>query len=154
MWRQAAHDAHPLHGIVEALRAAEGRPVVVVPCDMPFASARLLAWLADMPDVAVPCVDGILQPLLARYGLAALAALARGAAEDRSVRETVSSLRPRLIAEPEMATFGDPWRLLLNVNDRQDLRRTAELLRPRRAGGSDHVVHRSGSTPTSPNAPR
>jgi molybdenum cofactor guanylyltransferase len=129
--RESAPDFHPLHGVVEALRAAHGRPVVVIACDMPFASGTLLSWLARIPGNAVPSVGGVLEPLLARYDGAALNALALGIAEGEAAQETVRALYPRLIARAEIAAFGDPERLFFNVNEPEDLLRAATLLRAR-----------------------
>ena len=45
-WDEPAEPVHPLTGIVAALTAARGRPVLAVACDMPFVTAELLADLA------------------------------------------------------------------------------------------------------------
>lgn len=120
---------HPLCGIVAALREAAGRPLVAVGCDMPFLDPGLLAWLGAAPEpLVVPLVGSRLQPLLARYHPSLLpqleAALERGEPLQRAVEE----LRPRLVAEPDLARFGEPRRLCLNVNDRGGLERAEALL--------------------------
>jgi molybdopterin-guanine dinucleotide biosynthesis protein A len=128
--RERAPDAHPLHGVIAALEAADGRPVVVVACDMPFVSRELLAWLGSVPGTVLPKVRGIAQPLLARYEAAAAATLAAAVRDGRSARAGAASLRPRLLEDAELAAFGDPRRLFFNVNDAHDLERAAALLGP------------------------
>jgi len=68
-----------------------------------------------------------LQPLPARYDSALLPALEEALAVGRPLRATLESLRPRLVAEAELARFGDPRRLCFNVNARADLERAARL---------------------------
>jgi len=126
--RERAEETHPLHGVVEALHAAGGRPVVVIACDMPFVTAELIAWLAGLSGLAVPRLDGRLHPLLARYEANALGALARSAGEGRSAQEAIRALEPRLVDRAELARFGDPRRLLMNVNTPQDLERASAIL--------------------------
>lgn len=122
---------HPLCGIVAALRHARTRPLVVVGCDMPFADARLLAWLGSLRQpLAVASVAGFAQPLLARYDNALLPALEAALERDWSLRRTVESLAPRIVAEDELARFGDPRRLCFNVNTFADLERAERLLGP------------------------
>jgi molybdopterin-guanine dinucleotide biosynthesis protein A len=128
--RERAPDAHPLHGVIAALELADGRPVVVVACDMPFVSRELLAWLGCAAGSVLPQVRGIAQPLLARYEAAASAPLAAALRDGRSVRAAVAALRPRLVDEGELTGFGDPLRLFFNVNDGRDLKRAAALLGP------------------------
>ncbi|MGN6372328.1 MAG: molybdenum cofactor guanylyltransferase [Solirubrobacteraceae bacterium] len=126
--RAEPNDRHPLHGVVAALRAARGRPVVVVACDTPLVSAELLAWLAGFHATAVPRVGGVLQPLLARYNASAEPALRDSVRAGVSAQAAALALQPRLIGETELAAFGRPEHLFLNVNDERDLLRAASLL--------------------------
>lgn len=120
---------HPLCGIVAALRDAGGRPLVALACDMPFATPDLLARLAAAPEPLVAVAShGELQPLLARYDGSLLPALEAALGRAEPLRRTVESLGPRLIEGAELARFGDPERLLFNVNTAADLRRAEELL--------------------------
>ena len=125
-------DRHPLHGVIASLEAGGGRPVIAVACDMPLITPGLLAWLARVSGVAVPRVEGVLQPLLARYEAGALDLLRLAVGDGQSARRAVSALMPRLIEEPELAAFGDPFRLFFNVNDSEHLRRAAVLLQSER----------------------
>ena len=90
---------------------------------------RLLAWLAGLDEgAAVAEAGGRVQPLLARYEPADAptleAALARGA----SAQEAVSRLGPRIVTETELARFGDPELICLNVNTPADLERAAAVI--------------------------
>lgn len=126
--RDEPEDHHPLHGVTAALRAAQGQPVLIVACDMPLVSAELLAWLAGLAATAIPRADGILQPLLARYDATAEPTLKAAVRDGLSARAAALALRPRVIEEAELAAFGRPEHLLLNVNDKRDLARAESLL--------------------------
>lgn len=108
---------HPVVGLVAALRAAQGRAVLVCAADLPFVTPAALAALRDAPVAGGAAVlageSGRAQPLLGRYEPAALAALA-GAAEDarRPLREVVVELDPVLIELSDV---------LFNVNAPADL---------------------------------
>jgi molybdopterin-guanine dinucleotide biosynthesis protein A len=129
--REPALPRHPLCGIVTALRHAGGRPVLVIGCDMPLLTPALLAWIAALERPAVACLDGALQPLLARYAPEQLPALEAALREQAPLRCAVESLGPRLLDESALARFGDPRALCLNVNDRADLARAEALLAAR-----------------------
>ena len=126
--REPTEPRHPLCGVVAALRAAEGRAVVALACDMPFVPPGLLAWLGALEEPVVVCeAEGRLQPLLARYrGVAGEleAAITRGDAS----RDAVSALGPRVVGEEELRGFGDPSRICFNVNEPADLARAAAHL--------------------------
>lgn len=127
--REAELPRHPLRGIVTALEAAGERPVVVLACDMPFASPPLLAHLAAAAEpLVVPAPEGAPQPLHARYAPRLLPQLEAALARQEPLRRTVDSLSPRLLGSEELARFGDPRRLLMNVNDEDDLRRAERAL--------------------------
>src|SRR5690348_9916889 len=46
VWVEPPGPRHPLYGIIQALRLAEGRPVLVCATDLPFVSPRLIERLA------------------------------------------------------------------------------------------------------------
>jgi molybdopterin-guanine dinucleotide biosynthesis protein A len=130
--REPAEPRHPLLGIVTALRHAAGRPVLAVACDLPLVSPALLAELAAAPEplvLAAPAGDP--QPLLARYAPALLPELESALARQEPLRRTVAALSPRLLTDPDLARFGDPAELLLNVNDFADLERAGDMLAAR-----------------------
>jgi molybdopterin-guanine dinucleotide biosynthesis protein A len=130
--REPVEPRHPLLGIVTALRHAAGRPVLAVACDLPLVPPALLAELAAAPEPLVLAAPaGEPQPLLARYAPALLPELESALGRQEPLRRTVAALSPRLLADPELARFGDPAELLLNVNDFADLERAGDMLAAR-----------------------
>jgi molybdenum cofactor guanylyltransferase len=122
-------DSGPLGGLDAALQACRADALIVVACDMPFVSAPLLrhlAWLAsDQPDVqvVVPRTKRGYHPLCAVYTRACAPVIAGHLAERRlKLVELLDVLnqsgrgRLRLVTEAELGVFGDPDRLLANVN--------------------------------------
>ena len=127
IWHEPDEPRHPLAGIVEALRRAAGRSVVVLACDMPFVTPEvvraLCAPLAPGTVAVVTSSDGRLQPLCARYEADAADALERALTDDGRARlsEVVAALNP--------AVAGFPAALLVNVNAPEDLARAEADLR-------------------------
>jgi molybdenum cofactor guanylyltransferase len=125
VWHEPGEPHHPLIGIVHALRAAEGRSVLVCPADMPFITPGVLRKLASArvdngcvgPAPAVIAVGrgGGLQPQLGRYLPRAGELLARQASEARvALREAVAAIFPAVVKVKDE-------RLLFNVNTPEDL---------------------------------
>jgi molybdopterin-guanine dinucleotide biosynthesis protein A len=83
---------------------AEGA-FLVVAVDLPSISAELLHWLADRPGTGtvVPRVDGVAQPLCARY------ASGTGAVAARLVTAGERSMRALLEASAPEYTDEDAW---------------------------------------------
>jgi molybdopterin-guanine dinucleotide biosynthesis protein A len=135
IWIEPAEPRHPLAGIVHALEAAgaaaqiEGmaREVLVSAADLPFVRADLVERLARADaagaPAVVPCVEGRLQPLLARYRPSAYAPLAAALRQDPlpSVTAAVAALEPRLLELDDATPF-------FNVNAPEDLLTAAGLL--------------------------
>jgi molybdopterin-guanine dinucleotide biosynthesis protein A len=122
---------HPLTGLLAALDASAGRGVVAIACDMPLVPARLLSWLAQRGrdrQAAVCEVGGRLEPLLGRYAPAASAPLARSLAAGEPMRAAVATLDLRVITERELSRFGDPERIVFNVNTPGDVAAAERLL--------------------------
>jgi molybdenum cofactor guanylyltransferase len=136
--REPQQPRHPLCGIVAALRAVEGRALVVVACDFPLASPALLAALATAPErLVVPAPGGRAQPLMARYSPSLLPTLEAALGREEPLRKTIAGLRPRLLGDRELARFGDSETIFVNVNDGAGLTRAASLLSGRaRSDGS------------------
>jgi molybdenum cofactor guanylyltransferase len=128
IWQEPDEPAHPLLGIVTALEQADGRPVLVCGCDMPFVTPALLSDMGDREDsLLVPRFRGRLHPLLARYDSSLLSELRRGLEREQSLQELVTRLDPAYLEDTELRRFGDPTRLLFNVNTRDDLERAEEI---------------------------
>lgn len=117
-----------LGGIHAALTHAR-TPVLVVAWDMPFASAALLAALRVLAeeggaDVAVPESDSRrgLEPLCAYYGTACRPAIERRLAlDDRRVIAFYEDVIVKRLGAADVARFGDPATLFLNVNTPDEL---------------------------------
>jgi molybdenum cofactor guanylyltransferase len=124
--REPAEPRHPLVGIVHALVAARGRPVLVCAADLPLVTAEVLAELvrADpgrAPAVVAVGVERRLQPLLGCYRPEAAALLAAAAREGSTpVRGAVRAIGARELAVPDEVLF--------NVNTPEDLARAEALL--------------------------
>lgn len=126
---EPAEPRHPLCGLVAALRHAGGRAVVAVACDLPFAAPALLAHLAAAREpLVVPILDGRPQPLLARYEHSLLGDLEAALESRAPLIPLVESLGPRHLDEAELSRFGDPRRMLFNVNTPDELRQAESLL--------------------------
>lgn len=131
---EPAEPRHPLRGIVAALECAadrRARAVVVLACDMPLVPAEMIAWLAGHHDpLVLPRVAGHPQPLAARYGTELLSPLREALNSERlgSLTGLVMQQNPRLVDETELARFGDPARILHNVNTAADLERATVWL--------------------------
>jgi molybdopterin-guanine dinucleotide biosynthesis protein A len=123
---EPAEPVHPLCGI---LRALEAGPVLAVGCDMPLVIPDALSWLAGLPGpLAVPSAVGRLHPLLARYDPELMESLEAALRRRVPLQGAIRELRPRLIEEAELRRFGDPARLLFNVNTPEDLSEAERLL--------------------------
>jgi molybdopterin-guanine dinucleotide biosynthesis protein A len=130
VWEEPEQPSHPLVGIAEALRRADGGWVLVCAGDMPFVPVALLVSLAARADrglegpgaIVTTSARGALQPLLGCYGPSCLDALATAAREAVApARAVVEALGPLLVP------VSDP-RALFNVNSAEDLREAEALL--------------------------
>jgi len=117
----------PAAGILGAARRCPGRDLLVLACDLPAVPVALLRRLAGQADgdLLLPRHGAVVEPLCARYGPAALAALAaRVDRGDLALHRLLDEpgLRIRFVEGPELAAFGDPERLFHNLNAPADLR--------------------------------
>ena len=114
----------PLGGLHAALTAARGDALLLVACDMPYLSPAFAAYLlslAGSADIVVPRSERGYHPLCAVYTRACLEPAAARLAERRlKMRELVDSMRTRVVPIEEIRQFGDPERLLTNVNTPAD----------------------------------
>ena len=113
VWHDDAEaDFHPRHGLVTALRHADGAAVLALAVDLPRVTPDDLHRIAAAGGTSVARAGGRLQPLCARYAPDALDAL-EAAPPDEPLTRTVERLRPHLVDVPE--------RSLVNVNTPEDL---------------------------------
>lgn len=123
----AEPDLGPLSGLVTALRAADGLPVLVVAWDMPFVTGALLGALRRRGEVAVASdvpVHGpglTAEPLCAYYRPEALAVaetlLAGGARRARALYEELTAAGAAVtMGDRAFDRFGNPARLFMSVD--------------------------------------
>ena len=124
LWIEPDEPRHPVVGVIEALRRAEGRAVLAIACDLPLLTSEVVALIASADaegSVAVlASAAGRPQPLLARYEPAALALLEKFDT-DGPMTEQVMALMPTLVEVPAEASF--------NVNDLEQLKEVSRRLR-------------------------
>jgi molybdenum cofactor guanylyltransferase len=114
----------PLGGLHAALTHARGDAVFLLACDMPYVTTAFIAHLlqfASEADIVVPQTERGYHPLCAVYTRACLEPAAARLADRRlRMRELVDSMRTRVVPIDEIRQFGDPDRLLANVNTPAD----------------------------------
>jgi molybdopterin-guanine dinucleotide biosynthesis protein A len=110
----------PLSGIHAALTEARANTVLVLACDMPYVSAALAGYLiecAQEADAVVPRVGNRYHPLCAVYTRSCLEPISTRLAERRlKIQDLFEDLRHRTVTDRELERFGEPHRLLQNVN--------------------------------------
>lgn len=117
--------AGALAGLLTALRAAAGDPVLIAACDMPFASPRLAAQMLGWTPPAqavVPRHDGEFEPLFAVYRQACIPAIERALRRgDRRVISFFGDVALRTVDESDVRRIEpDPW-CFFNLNTEADL---------------------------------
>lgn len=125
----------PAAGLLGAARAAPGKALLALACDLPAVPEALLAALAGRPewsgaDLVLPRSERGPEPLVARYGPRALAALEEQiTAGEYAPRHLLdrSDLRVVIVEGEALASFGDPELFLANVNAPEDLARLVRL---------------------------
>lgn len=114
----------PLGGLHAALTAARGTALLLVACDMPYLSSGFCAHLLSLAsdaDVVVPQSERGYHPLCAVYTSACLTPVAARLANRRlTLRELLDDMRTRVVPVEDIRRFGDPDRLLANVNTPAD----------------------------------
>jgi molybdopterin-guanine dinucleotide biosynthesis protein A len=121
-----------LGGIYSGLAAIPGEAALCVACDMPFLSGGLLGYLATHSadaDVVIPEAAGELQPLHAVYGKACLPAMERRLQSGQlKITGFFDEVRVLAIPEAEVARFGSPDVVFMNVNTPAELARARAIL--------------------------
>lgn len=121
----------PLGGIHSAVTRARGDAVFVTACDMPYLDAKFVLYLLELSlegDIVVPRTEEGYHPLCAVYARACLDPIARRLAERRlKISDMFADVRVRVVGTADVARFGDPDRLLLNVNSPADYARLEAL---------------------------
>lgn len=132
MVSDAMPDHGSLGGIYTGLYAATAPAVLTVACDMPFLSpdvVRLVATRAGAGDVVIPRVGAQLETMHALYAKSCLPHM-----EDclRAGQLKIVGFFDRVrvveVPEREVARFGDPALIFMNVNTPEDLARAEAAL--------------------------
>jgi molybdopterin-guanine dinucleotide biosynthesis protein A len=118
---------HPLCGVLAALDARDA-DVLALACDMPFLTPALLEWLAGLDGAIVLAAADRLQPLPGRYPAASRDRIAEAIRAEEPMGATLASLRARRVDAADLERFGEPARLLFNVNEPVDLRYAEQML--------------------------
>lgn len=127
---RVAPDVRPGCGSLGGIHAAlahAGSDVIVVAWDMPFVPARLIVALrafGEMADVVVPESDSKrgMEPLCAYYSERCLTPIERRLDDgERRVVSFFDDVKVASIAAREVATFGDPALMFMNINSPGDL---------------------------------
>src|SRR5262245_58861904 len=125
-------DHGSLGGIYSGLRAASGDAMFTVACDMPFLNpevVRLVIDRAPLADVVVPLTGGRPETLHACYAKSCLQPIeARLKSGRLKVAGLLDELRVLAIAEEEVARFGRPDIIFMNVNTPDELAHAREIL--------------------------
>ena len=117
----------PLSGLHAALSSARHGVTLMLACDMPFVTAPLLRHLLSLargagddtagPDIVVPQTERGYHPLCAVYTRACLEPATRRLARGEfTLAALFDEMRVRVVTADALETFGDPDRLLANVN--------------------------------------
>ena len=129
-------DSGSLGGIYSGLAAAPGEVAFTVACDMPFLSPdvmRLVTGRAGEADVVAPLVGGQWETLHACYGKACLGPIEERLRAGRfKITGFFPDVRVLAVPEEEIARWGRPEVVFMNVNTPDDLARARAL-----AGGGD-----------------
>jgi molybdopterin-guanine dinucleotide biosynthesis protein A len=104
-WVEPQEPRHPVAGIIEALKRAGGRPVLVCAADMPFVTQATVARLANIDPAGAPAVIAAANPLLGLYLPQAIAQLKAAPDETRPLRRLVAVIEPGTIDVDEAELF-------------------------------------------------
>jgi molybdopterin-guanine dinucleotide biosynthesis protein A len=130
-------DVYPDHGslggIYSGLQAASGEAAFTVACDMPFLRrdvVRLVVERAPLGDVVIPRVGDQYETLHAAYRKSCLPHMeARLRAGQLKIVGFFDDVRVITIAEAEIARYGVPALVFMNVNTPEELERARALAR-------------------------
>jgi len=131
-----------LSGLYTALHAAQYETVMIVACDMPFASPELLKaqadWLEQGYDAVIPRGEGGTEPFHAVYRRSTCLALALNAlqAEKWRVDAWFPQAHIRFLEASEVQSLDPTGMSFWNVNTPEELQRAEEIAR--RLNQGDH----------------
>jgi molybdopterin-guanine dinucleotide biosynthesis protein A len=134
--------AGALPGLLTALEAAMGDPVLVVACDLPFLCRPLLEHLLDLApgaEAVVPRWQGSLEPLHAVYARSCVGAIRQVLRTGgQRMTDLLNTLSLRVIEEETIARFDPEGWSFFNVNTPEDLALAERTYREPAAGPLKH----------------
>ena len=120
-----------LVGIHSGLIASSSSRAIVVGCDMPFLSVRLLEYMSQTladSDVALPRIGEMVEPLCAVYSKNCLAPIQELLDQNElRISRLFGMVKVRYIEEDEIDRFDPKHLSFLNVNSQADLDRARRL---------------------------
>jgi molybdopterin-guanine dinucleotide biosynthesis protein A len=120
-----------LGGIYTGLKSAPGDAIFTVACDMPFLRhevVRLVVDRASLADVVIPRVGDQYETLHAAYQKTCLPAMEERLLKGRlKIVGFFDEVRVMVIDEAEVARYGDPTVVFMNVNTPEELARAQGL---------------------------
>lgn len=121
----------PLGGLLAALESASGGGALLLGVDLPLIPAALLARLVELSgsqDAVVPVSPRGPEPLCAFYGAACLEPVRRRVGRtELKMTAFWTDVKVREVGPAELAAFGDPGEVFLNVNAPGDYERALAL---------------------------
>jgi molybdopterin-guanine dinucleotide biosynthesis protein A len=134
----AAGAEAPLAGVLAALEATAHPAGLFLAVDLPFVPGSLLRHLVGLAgegDAVVPATAQGPEPLCAVYSRASAAAIRRRVeAQDWRMTSFWPEVSVRMVTDDELRRFGDPGRLFLNLNTREDYEAALRLAEAGAAG--------------------
>lgn len=123
----------PLGGIHAGLTYSPSDINLVVACDMPFISHRLLEYLlrhGKNYDVVIPRLGNYLEPLVACYNKSCLEVIEEHLRAGRlKITSFFSRVNVMYVDREKIARLANPDYVFFNVNTPQDLERAREIKR-------------------------
>lgn len=129
----------PIAGLYSSLLLYD--PVLIIPCDMPFLTAELLAFLAERSegfDVTLFRIGEKIQPQVGVYSRACLPYIERTIVRKKySLFEIINEehLKVNIVDEREIRHFKNFELCFYNINTRGDLARAEEIVETMKSGG-------------------
>jgi molybdopterin-guanine dinucleotide biosynthesis protein A len=121
----------PLGGIHSGLLASSSPRAIVVGCDTPFLSVRLLEYMTQKlgdSDVVLPRIGEFVEPLCAVYSKNCVAPIQELLEQDeRQIRKLFNMVKVKYIEEDEIDRFDPEHLSFFNINNQADLDRARKM---------------------------
>ncbi len=115
----------PLGGIYTGLKTSKNFYNFFVACDMPYIEVKLIKYLYTLRegyDVIVPRLKNGYETLFAIYSKDCIEPIFQTLKSDSNkVRDFFDKVKVREVLEEELKDFGDPEKLFMNINTKDDL---------------------------------